>query len=65
MNSNMPVTIVGAGLAGCEAARHGFMVELLEMKPASFSAAHQLDGPAELVCSNSLKSSSGRDCPGG
>jgi methylenetetrahydrofolate--tRNA-(uracil-5-)-methyltransferase len=62
MDSETPVTIVGAGLAGCEAAvilaRQGFNVELLEMKPASFSPAHQLDGPAELVCSNSLKSDS-------
>jgi len=54
------VTVVGAGLAGCEAAvtlaRHGLSVELLEMKPAVFSPAHALEGPAELVCSNSLKS---------
>jgi methylenetetrahydrofolate--tRNA-(uracil-5-)-methyltransferase len=49
-------------LAGCEAAirlaRSGIDVELLEMKPAEFSPAHRLDGPAELVCSNSLKSDS-------
>lgn len=55
-----PVTVVGAGLAGCEAAvqlaRHGVPVTLLEMKPARYSPAHALDGPAELVCSNSLKS---------
>jgi methylenetetrahydrofolate--tRNA-(uracil-5-)-methyltransferase len=54
------VTIVGAGLAGCEAAwrlaREGVAVELWEMKPARRSAAHVLDGPCELVCSNSLRS---------
>jgi methylenetetrahydrofolate--tRNA-(uracil-5-)-methyltransferase len=54
------VTIVGAGLAGCEAAwrlaREGVAVELWEMKPAHRSAAHVLDGPCELVCSNSLRS---------
>ncbi len=54
------VTIVGAGLAGCEAAwrlaREGVGVELWEMKPARRSAAHVLDGPCELVCSNSLRS---------
>ncbi len=56
------VTVVGAGLAGCEAAvalaRGGLQVRLLDMKPAQFSPAHNLDGPAELVCSNSLKSDS-------
>jgi methylenetetrahydrofolate--tRNA-(uracil-5-)-methyltransferase len=55
-----PVTIVGAGLAGCEAAwqlcRAGVPVRLLEMKPLRRSPAHRLDGPAELVCSNSLRS---------
>jgi methylenetetrahydrofolate--tRNA-(uracil-5-)-methyltransferase len=55
-----PVTIVGAGMAGCEAAvrlaRMGLDVELVEMKPAAYSPAHRLPGPAELVCSNSLKS---------
>jgi methylenetetrahydrofolate--tRNA-(uracil-5-)-methyltransferase len=55
-----PVVVIGAGLAGCEAAvqlaRRGIAVELLEMKPEKFSPAHKLDGPAELVCSNSLKS---------
>jgi len=52
--------VLGAGLAGCEAAvqlaRAGLEVDLLEMKPAVFSPAHRLAGPAELVCSNSLKS---------
>ena len=57
---NIKVTVVGAGLAGCEAAavlaRLGLEVDLLEMKPQRFSPAHRLAGPAELVCSNSLKS---------
>ncbi len=54
------VTIVGAGLAGCEAAyrlaRAGLEVDLWEMKPSRRSPAHVLDGPCELVCSNSLRS---------
>ena len=54
------VTIIGAGLAGCEAAwrlaRAGVEVDLWEMKPAHRSPAHVLDGPCELVCSNSLRS---------
>ena len=54
------VTVVGAGLAGCEAAhflaRHGFFVRLVECKPQKFTPAHSSDGYAELVCSNSLKS---------
>jgi methylenetetrahydrofolate--tRNA-(uracil-5-)-methyltransferase len=61
MNDATPV-VVGAGLAGCEAAvqlaRHGIPVRLLEMKPGAYSPAHSLPGPAELVCSNSLKSDS-------
>ncbi|MBN2498808.1 MAG: methylenetetrahydrofolate--tRNA-(uracil(54)-C(5))-methyltransferase (FADH(2)-oxidizing) TrmFO [Deltaproteobacteria bacterium] len=54
------VFVVGAGLAGCEAARKlarfGLRPVLLEMKPQTYSPAHVLPGPAELVCSNSLKS---------
>ncbi|HET7752271.1 MAG TPA: methylenetetrahydrofolate--tRNA-(uracil(54)-C(5))-methyltransferase (FADH(2)-oxidizing) TrmFO [Anaeromyxobacteraceae bacterium] len=54
------VTIVGAGLAGSEAAwqlaQAGVDVELREMKPERRSPAHHLDGFAELVCSNSLRS---------
>ncbi len=54
-----PITIVGAGLAGCETAyylaRHNVPVTLIEMKPHSKSPAHQLDTFAELVCSNSLR----------
>lgn len=60
MTQNNPtVTIVGAGLAGCEAAwqlaKRGFPVRLVEMKPKKFSPAHRRGGFAELVCSNSLK----------
>jgi methylenetetrahydrofolate--tRNA-(uracil-5-)-methyltransferase len=53
------VTIIGAGLAGCEAAwqaaERGIRVRLYEMKPQRYSPAHQLPGLAELVCSNSLR----------
>ena len=54
------VRIVGAGLAGAEAAwqasRLGVDVELWEMKPEKRTPAHRADGMAELVCSNSLRS---------
>ncbi len=53
------VTVVGAGLAGCEAAwqlaRRGVPVRLIDMKPGKYSPAHKSPGFAELVCSNSLK----------
>ncbi len=53
------VTVLGAGLAGCEAALwlagHGVRVELYEQKPAHFSPAHKSADFAELICSNSLK----------
>ena len=53
------VTIVGAGLAGSEAAwqlaKRGIPVRLVEMKPVKYSPAHKSPGFAELVCSNSLK----------
>ncbi len=56
------VTIVGGGLAGCEAAHQasslGVEVLLLEMKPLRFSPAHRSENLAELVCSNSLKAES-------
>ncbi len=56
---NDRVTIVGAGLAGCEAAwqlaKRGVPVRLIDMKPVKFSPAHKSEGFAELVCSNSLK----------
>ena len=53
------VRVIGAGLAGCEAAwqlaRAGIKVELYEMKPQKYSPAHKKETFAELVCSNSLK----------
>jgi methylenetetrahydrofolate--tRNA-(uracil-5-)-methyltransferase len=56
---NFQVTVLGAGLAGCEAALwladHGVQVQLVEQKPVHFSPAHQSEGFAELICSNSLK----------
>ncbi len=56
----MGVTVVGAGLAGCEAAwqlaERGIEVTLWEMKPEKRSPAHVSDSFAELVCSNSLRS---------
>ena len=61
MPMNKPLArVIGAGLAGSEAAwqlaQHGVQVELTEMKPASFSPAHHSPLFAELVCSNSLRS---------
>ena len=56
------ITIIGAGLAGCEAAwqaaQRGVGVTLREMKPERFSPAHHLPGLGELVCSNSLRGDS-------
>lgn len=53
------VTVIGAGLAGCEAAytvaQQGIPVTLWEMKPEKYTPAHRHSGFAELVCSNSLK----------
>ncbi|MBE6926225.1 MAG: methylenetetrahydrofolate--tRNA-(uracil(54)-C(5))-methyltransferase (FADH(2)-oxidizing) TrmFO [Ruminococcaceae bacterium] len=53
------VKVIGAGLAGCEAAwqlaNRGFAVSLYEMKPIKRSPAHHVDTFAELVCSNSLR----------
>ncbi|MDO5150214.1 MAG: methylenetetrahydrofolate--tRNA-(uracil(54)-C(5))-methyltransferase (FADH(2)-oxidizing) TrmFO [Oscillospiraceae bacterium] len=55
----MAVKVIGAGLAGCEAAwqlaNAGIETELYEMKPHKFTPAHHYEGMAELVCSNSLK----------
>ena len=57
-----PITIIGAGLAGCEAAwqiaQRGGKVILYEMKPEVYSPAHRSPFFAELVCSNSFKSES-------
>jgi len=57
-----PITVIGGGLAGCEAAARiaaaGLPCRLLEMKPHRFSPAHQSEQLAELVCSNSFKSES-------
>lgn len=53
------ITVIGAGLAGCEAAmqiaNRGIKVDLIEMKPQKHTPAHKTDLFAELVCSNSLK----------
>ncbi|HIZ48576.1 MAG TPA: methylenetetrahydrofolate--tRNA-(uracil(54)-C(5))-methyltransferase (FADH(2)-oxidizing) TrmFO [Candidatus Gemmiger excrementavium] len=55
----MQINIIGAGLAGCEAALWladaGVRVDLYEQKPGKFSPAHKSAGFAELICSNSLK----------
>jgi methylenetetrahydrofolate--tRNA-(uracil-5-)-methyltransferase len=61
------VRIIGAGLAGSEAAwqcaRRGLEVELFEMRPVRTTPAHQTADFAELVCSNSLKSDSQNTAP--
>ncbi len=60
MNDKPVIKVIGAGLAGCEAAyqaaKLGVSVELYEMKPVKFSPAHHNPDFAELVCSNSLRS---------
>lgn len=54
------ITVIGAGLAGCEAAwqlaQRGIPVSLMEMKPSKMTPAHTDPGFGELVCSNSLRS---------
>ena len=54
------ITIIGGGLAGCEAAyqvaKNGIKVKLYEMKPIKYSPAHTNSNLAEIVCSNSFKS---------
>ena len=60
MIENRKVTIIGGGLAGCEAAwqlaARGCKVHIIDMKPHRFSPAHHSEDLAELVCSNSLRS---------
>ena len=62
-----PITIIGAGLAGSEAAwqcaRRGVAVTLYEMRPVRSTPAHTTEDFAELVCSNSLKSESEHTAP--
>ena len=59
MSPSDPLVVIGGGLAGCEAAwqiaETGKNVELYEMRPHRRSPAHQTDGLAELVCSNSMR----------
>ncbi len=59
MSQAKKVKVIGAGLAGCEAAwqlaNMGIQVELFEMKPKRFSPAHKSSDFAELVCSNSFR----------
>jgi len=61
------IRIIGAGLAGSEAAwqcaRRGLPVELYEMRPVRTTPAHQTAHFAELVCSNSLKSDTVNTAP--
>lgn len=56
----MKAAVIGAGLAGCEAAlqlaKKGIEVDLYEMRPLKTTGAHKTDNPAEFVCSNSLGS---------
>ena len=62
------ITIIGGGLAGCEAAwqaaERGADVTLYDMKPEKLSPAHKSEGLAELVCSNSLRSNDINNAPG-
>jgi len=64
----IPIAIIGAGLAGCEAAwqvtKRGGSVILYEMKPEVYSPAHHSASFAEIVCSNSFKSESLENGPG-
>lgn len=68
MIQNSFIKVIGAGLAGCEAAMQiasrGIHVKLYDMKPVKKSPAHHSDLPAELVCSNSLKSVSMENASG-
>ena len=57
---NARINVIGAGLAGCEAAYYlasrGVKVTLTDMKPEKYTPAHESPLFCELVCSNSLKS---------
>ena len=57
----MKVNVIGAGLAGSEAAwqlaKRGINVDLYEMRPVKYTSAHKTDGFAELICSNSFRAS--------
>ena len=56
------VKVIGAGLAGCEAASYlakkGYKVKLYEMRPKKMTPAHKTEKFGELVCSNSLRADS-------
>ncbi len=62
MSNRAVIRVIGAGLAGSEAAyqatKFGVEIELFEMRPNTTTPAHETSKPAELVCSNSLKSAS-------
>ena len=61
-NETQIVTVIGAGMAGSEAAwqaaNRGARVRLVEMRPVKMTPAHNTDRAAEIVCSNSLRSDS-------
>ncbi len=62
LKANDPIHVIGAGLAGCEAAhqitKYGIPVILHEMRPVKFDEIHKTEDFAELVCSNSLRANS-------
>ena len=62
MGIDMKINIIGAGLAGCEAAyylaKKGYNIDLFEMRPLKMTPAHKTEKFGELVCSNSLRSDS-------
>lgn len=68
MIQSKPIVVIGAGLAGSEAAwqiaRRGLDVKLYEMRPQKQTVAHHSDGFAELVCSNSLRADQVESGPG-
>jgi methylenetetrahydrofolate--tRNA-(uracil-5-)-methyltransferase len=68
MNKEKTVIVIGAGLAGCEAAyqlaKRGVKVKLYEMRPTKSTGAHKTEMFAELVCSNSLRSDSLKNAVG-